>query len=310
MDGNDGRLRVAVIGLGGIAQKAYLPTLGARPGLDLHLMTRDPAKLDRIADTYRVAADRRFTDLGDLLARPLDAAFVHAPTDQHRAVVGRLLDAGIPTYVDKPLDSTLEGSRALVERAERTGTTLMVGFNRRYVPAYVRARERPRDLIILQKNQAGGTGAVREIVYDDFIHVVDTLRFLLPGPAEHVHVSGRVEGTELHHVVLTLSGGGGTAIGVMHRNSGSKEERLEVMGGGGKREVVDLVDETDHDGYRARRPVDGWTPVATQRGIAQICTEFLDTVRAGGRVDLRDALRTHELCERVVLELLRSSGSV
>ncbi|WP_412543868.1 hypothetical protein R8Z50_15655 [Longispora sp. K20-0274] len=239
---------------------------------------------------------------------------MHAPTDQHRAVVGRLLDAGIPTYVDKPLDDTLEGSRALVERSERAGVPLMVGFNRRYVPAYVEVLERPRDLIVLQKNQAGGLGAVRDIVYDDFIHVVDTLRFLLPGPADRVHVSGRVDGAGLHHVVLTLSGADCTAVGVMNRTSGSKEERLEVAGGGAKREVVDLVEVVDHDGYRARQPVDGWSPVATQRGIEQICTAFLDTVRAGAtgrgealrsrmRAGLADALLTHELCERVVREL-------
>lgn len=34
-------LPIAVIGLGDIAQKAYLPVLATQPGLDLRLMTRD-----------------------------------------------------------------------------------------------------------------------------------------------------------------------------------------------------------------------------------------------------------------------------
>lgn len=297
-------LNLAVIGLGGIAQKAYLPTIGARPGLDLHLMTRSPDRLAAVADAYRVPADRRFTDLEALLTRPLDAAFVHVPTDQHAAVVERLLDAGIPTYVDKPLDSTLAGSRALAARAEAADVALMVGFNRRFAPAYVRAARQARDVVILQKNQPQGRGPIRDVVYDDFIHVVDTLRFLLPGEAGHVDVSGKVEGGELHHVVLTLSGTGFTAVGVMNRVSGSKEERLELMGDGRKQEILDLVEVVDHaGGSRTSRPADGWAPVARQRGFEQVCTAFLDGVRAGHGFDLQDALRTHELCERVVVEL-------
>jgi virulence factor len=96
-------MRIAIIGLGDIARKAYLPTLGVRPGLDLHLLTRNRVTLDTVAAAYRVPENRRFTDLDALLAHPLDAAFVHAATSAHPEIVGRLLDAGIPTYVDKPL---------------------------------------------------------------------------------------------------------------------------------------------------------------------------------------------------------------
>jgi virulence factor len=296
-----------VIGLGGIAQKAYLPTLGSSsPGLDLHLMTRSRDKLDAVADAYRVATDRRFTDLDALIEHGLDAAFVHVPTDQHTAVVGRLLDAGIPTYVDKPLDSTLAGSRALLDRAERAAVPFMVGFNRRHVPAYVQVLRQPRDVIVLQKNQARGLGPVREVVFDDFIHVVDTLLFLKPGPIERVEVSGNVVGGMLDHVVLTLSGDGFTAVGIMGRTSGSKEERLEVMGGGKKTEIVDLVHVVDHEDSRVARPVDGWMPVARQRGFEQACATFLDAVRRWHVPDMRDVLHTHEMCERVVEELINS----
>ncbi|MEU5884934.1 Gfo/Idh/MocA family oxidoreductase [Spirillospora sp. NPDC047279] len=296
-------MKVGVVGLGSIAQKAYLPVLGAK-GLDLHLMTRSRERLDRVADAYRVGDGRRFEELEALIGAGVEAAFVHVPTDRHQEVVGRLLDAGVPTYVDKPLDGSVDGARALVERAG--GTPLMVGFNRRYAPAYVAAAGVPRDLVVLQKNAAGETGSVREVVYDDFIHVVDTLRFLAPAEVgvETVAVSGRVEGDDLHHVAVTLGGDGFTAVGVMHRLSGSKEERLEVTGPGAKYEVVDLVEVVRHGrGERVRQAVDGWRPVGAQRGFEQICTAFLDGVRAGRSFDLSDPLRTHELCERVVAEL-------
>ncbi len=211
----------------------------------------------------------------------------------------------MPTYVDKPLAATLAGSRALVEHAERVGVPLMVGFNRRYVPAYADAARLPRDIIVLQKNEADSPGDVREIVFDDFIHVVDTLRFLLPGPATTVTVSGRVENGLLHHVALTLAGNGFTAVGLMNRVAGAKGERLQIAGQGSSREIFDLVQTVEHDGRR--HAPGGWTPVARQRGIEQICTDFLGGVRGGRFPELRDALATHELCELVVAELLKSA---
>src|SRR5690606_24971844 len=78
-------VKVGCIGLGDIAQKAYLPVLGALPGVDLHLQTRTPATLTRVADGLHLPAERRHADLDSLLAQDLDAAFVHAPT----AEIGR-----------------------------------------------------------------------------------------------------------------------------------------------------------------------------------------------------------------------------
>ncbi|HWL85312.1 MAG TPA: Gfo/Idh/MocA family oxidoreductase, partial [Polyangiaceae bacterium] len=165
-------IAVAMIGLGDIAQKAYLPVLAAQPGLELHLMTRDRGKLDRLGDMYRIA--RRATELDALLDGGLRAAFVHAPTDQHVPIVERLLRAGVDVYVDKPLDYGLEGARRLVELAETAGRSLMVGFNRRYAPPYVEAREQPRELVVLQKNRKAAAEVVRSAIFDDFVHVVDT----------------------------------------------------------------------------------------------------------------------------------------
>ncbi|WP_280716517.1 Gfo/Idh/MocA family oxidoreductase [Kitasatospora sp. MAP5-34] len=289
---------VGVIGLGDIAQKAYLPVLTAMPGLDLRLMTRDKAKLDRLGDQYRIA--HRYTDLGELIDSGLRAAFVHAATDQHVPIVERLLGAGVDVYVDKPLDHTLDGARRVVDLAERTGRSLMVGFNRRHAPGYLLAKERPRDLILLQKNREGVPEAPRTAIFDDFVHVVDTLRFLVPGEIEHVDVRSRTRGGLLEHLVLTLAGDGFTALGVMNRVSGSTEEILEVSGSDSKRVVLNLAEVIDHKGQPTVRRRGDWVSVARQRGIEQVVQSFLDSLRAGRVLPARDALRTHELCEHIV----------
>ncbi|MFD7595171.1 Gfo/Idh/MocA family protein [Kitasatospora sp. NPDC059812] len=296
----DTLLPVGVIGLGDIAQKAYLPVLGAMPGLDLRLMTRDRAKLDRLGDVHRIAPEHRFTDLGELIGSGIRAAFVHAATSQHVPIVEQLLTAGVDVYVDKPLDYTVDGARRLVDLADRTGRSLMVGFNRRYAPGYAQAKERPRDLIVLQKNREGLAEAARSLVFDDFIHVVDTLRFLAPGEIEHVDVRSRVRDGLVEHVVLTLGGDGFTALGIMNRLSGSTEEILEVSGADSKRAVHNLAEVIDHRGQPTVRRRGDWVSVARQRGIEQCVQSFLDAVRAGKTLDAHDALRTHELCELIV----------
>ncbi|MEU6894173.1 Gfo/Idh/MocA family oxidoreductase [Streptomyces sp. NPDC046557] len=301
-------MKVGVIGLGDIARKAYLPVLTTRPGVELHLQTRTPETLRRIGDIHHVPAERRHTTLDGLIAQGVDAAFVHAPTTAHPEIVTRLLEAGVPTYVDKPLAYELAQSRALVELAEARGVSLAVGFNRRHAPGYAQCADHPRELIIMQKNRVGIPEDPRTLVLDDFIHVVDTLRFLLPGEADHVDVRAVVRDGLMHQVVLQMSGDGFTALGVMNRLSGSTEEILEVSGQDTKRQVVNLAEVIDHRGQPTVRRRGDWVPVARQRGIEQVVDTFLEAVGAGRVLSARDALLTHELCERVVRSALEQAA--
>ncbi|MCF3963544.1 Gfo/Idh/MocA family protein [Streptomyces fuscigenes] len=293
-------MKVGCIGLGDIAQKAYLPVLTAQPGLELHLQTRTPATLERTAAAHRIPAAQCHADLDALIAARPDAAFVHAPTVAHPEIVERLLAARIPTYVDKPIAAHYAESERLVRLAEENGTSLAVGFNRRFAPSYAQCLEHPRELVLLQKNRVGLAGEPREVVVDDFVHVVDTLRFLVPGTVDHTDIRVRVRDGLVHHLVLQLSGDGFTAIGTMNRCSGSTEEILEVSGQDSKRAVHDLATVVDHKGQPTVRRRGDWVPVARQRGIEQAALAFLDAVRAGRTLSARDALETHELCERVV----------
>ncbi|MDF6022413.1 Gfo/Idh/MocA family oxidoreductase [Streptomyces sp. JH34] len=293
-------MKVGCIGLGDIAQKAYLPVLTTLPGVELHLQTRTAATLAAVAGAHRIPAAQCHEDLGSLLAQGLDAAFVHAPTAAHAEITGRLLEAGVPTYVDKPLAYELADSERLVALAEERGVSLAVGFNRRLAPSYAQCAEHPRELILLQKNRVGLPEDPRTMVLDDFIHVIDTLRFLVPGPVSSVVVRARIAEGLMHHVVLQLSGDGFTAIGMMNRLNGSTEEILEVSGQDTKRQVLNLADVVDHKGQPTLRRRGDWVPVARQRGIEQSVLSFLDAVRSGELLSARDALETHRLCERVI----------
>ena len=293
-------LRVGVVGLGDIARKAYLPVLTARADVELTLMTRDPT---RLADVARRHGDPRATTrFEDLLDGSLDAALVHASTDAHVELVEQLLTAGVPVLVDKPLAPDLAQATRLVELAEDRGVSLAVGFNRRFCPAHVALTREPVSVALVQKHRSGLPEEPRRFVLDDFIHVVDTLRFLLPAGKEEVSVWCTTQDALLATVTLALRVGATTGLGVMHRVGGATEEVVEVLGPGYQRRVVDLAEEWRADGSGGLRLLrrDSWTDVPTVRGFSAMVDAFLSSVRAGEVVSARDALRTHEICEQVV----------
>ncbi|MBO9560225.1 MAG: Gfo/Idh/MocA family oxidoreductase [Caulobacter sp.] len=294
-------LRIAMIGLGDIARKAYLPVLGPRADLDLVFVTRNADALAELGAAWRV--ERLHTELDTALAEGLDGALVHAATAVHPAIVRRLIEAGVPTMVDKPLADNAADSETLVDLAETRGVSLMVGFNRRFAPVYRDAAALNLPLVVMQKNRADQADEARRVVFDDFIHVVDTLRFLAPG-AVGARVHGRVVDGLLEHVALSLSGDGRDALGVMNRTSGANEEALEVSGAGAKRRIVDMAQVIDQGAQDSLTRRGDWSSVGRQRGFEDMCEHFLSAVRDGRRLSALDALETHRLCETVVRELI------
>ena len=294
-------LRVGVVGLGDIAEKAYLPALVARGDVELTLMTRTLVSLDRIGRHYGIP--RRTTSLDRLLDGGIEVAFVHAATEAHGELVERLVAAGIHVLVDKPLAPSLAQATDLVELAERRGVSLAVGFNRRHCPAYSPLAGLSPSVVLMQKNRAGLAAEPRRVVFDDFIHVIDTVRFLMPPGDEEVSVWCSVSDGLLSSVTLGLHVRETTGLGVMNRMSGSNEEILEVLGNGYKHRVVDLVDvwraEAGEPDEVRRLPRDGWTPVSTVRGFTAMCGAFLSSVRSGELLSARDSLRSHDIAEQV-----------
>jgi virulence factor len=293
-------LRVAVVGIGDIARKAYLPVLTGLGDVELTLCTRDEATLAALGDRYGVR--RRTTRVQDLLDGSVDAALVHAATPAHAELVQALLTAGVPVLVDKPLAPDLATSTRLVDLAEERGVSLTVGFNRRFAPAHVPLAGLPASVVLVQKHRTGLPEEPRRFVLDDFVHVVDTLRFLLPAGQEEVSVWCTAQDGLLATVTLALRVGSATGLGVMHRVGGVTEEVVQVLGPGFQHRVVDLAEVwrgDDPTGERLLRR-DGWTDVPTVRGFTAMVETFLASVRAGQVLSARDALRTHEICEQVV----------
>lgn len=298
-------MKIGVIGLGDIAKKAYLPVLTEKEGIELVLCTRNIDTLHHLSQKYRI--EETVQTVADLIAKEIDAAIISTATEAHFETAEKLLKSGINVYIDKPISMNLHETERIIELAKENGKIAMVGFNRRFIPKVRELKDHGKaSLIIMQKNRFAAPDFIRRFVVEDFIHVVDTLRFLMDTKVSDVKVEYLRSGDLLDHLVIQLNGEGCTAIGIMNRNGGVTEEVIEYMAGHHKYVVNSLVETTHFHNKEIRISKFGdWEPTLYKRGFYQILDHFIDCVQTGKipNPSIDDSLITHQICEKIVKQI-------
>ena len=121
---SDGKLRVGVIGTGGMGGR-HADNLAHRVVAAelVAIMDLDRARAEAVADACGVAAV--FTDAQALIDDPsVDAVVVATPDATHAALTSAAIAAGKPVLCEKPLGVTLEEARRVVEAENATGRRL------------------------------------------------------------------------------------------------------------------------------------------------------------------------------------------
>jgi predicted dehydrogenase len=139
------RLRIGVIGCGLIAQVMHLHYLR-----ELADRFEIAALCDLSEELVRACAEdygvpKTFASWQDLLSAPLDAVLI-LTSGSHAPIAIAAAAAGKHMLIEKPLCFSVAEGRAMIEAARREGVTLMVGYNKRYDPAYRRLGEEIRSL--------------------------------------------------------------------------------------------------------------------------------------------------------------------
>jgi predicted dehydrogenase len=131
------RLRVGLVGTGLIAQVMHLHYL-----TELADRFEIAAVCDIAADSARVCAERYripavFTDWQEMLRHPLDAVLV-LTSGSHAPIAVAAARAGLHVFTEKPMCFSVAEGREMVAAAEQADVTLMVGYPKRYDPAFAR----------------------------------------------------------------------------------------------------------------------------------------------------------------------------
>jgi len=276
------KLRIGVVGLGGIAQKAWLPVLGAATDWTLAgAWSPTRAKALQICETWRMPYAVSLLDL----ARECDAVFVHTSTASHYQVVTALLNAGVHVCVDKPLAENVSDAERLIELAARKNLTLMVGFNRRFSPVYqdLKAQLGCAASLRMDKHRTDSIGPndMRFTLLDDYLHVIDTALWLAGGNAQlnsgtlQTNGHGAMVYAEHHfsvdHVQVTTS---------MHRRAGSQRESVQAVTDGALYDITDMREWREEKGSGVMtRPIASWQSTLEQRGFAGCARHFIECVQ-------------------------------
>lgn len=298
-------MRIGIVGIGDIAKKAYLPILSNFKDLTIVPCTRNQDTLNDVMAQYHLSEG--YTDLDDLIKSGVDAIYVTSKTDVHYAMAKKILSAKIPCHLDKPISMNFDETQELVKLANDNNVLFMIGFNRRFVPYIqeVMTYGKP-DMVVYQKNRDLYPDNIRRFIVEDFVHVVDTTRFLLQDEIIDVRVQGKKIDGKLTHVVVQLITASNQGLLIMNYLNGVTEEVIEVMHPQKKSIIRNLSSlETYEKSVLTKKPESDWIPTLKKRGFENLRNAFIDALvnKTPSPVSGDDALITHQICEKVV-ELL------
>ncbi|MGL9747161.1 Gfo/Idh/MocA family protein [Enterococcus sp. DIV0170] len=300
-------MKIGVIGIGGIAQKAYLPTYAKmRKEATFIFATRREEVREKIAQEYNF--EHTVATIDELLAEKIDACFIHVATSVHFEIAKQCLNAGVAVFIDKPVSEKLQEVQELQQLAKEKGLLFMVGFNRRFAPMVDQLKQLPQKKVIhLEKNEPNHAMNTQYGIYDLFIHLVDTAVFLLDDEVMKVHSKIREVKGQMTYAQLLLSTPTTECILSMDLQSGGKMERYQVSSPKETMVLEQLTDLTIKRGQTEEVHRFGdWTTTLEKRGFEQLVTTFIAALN-GENVDLRqeDVLLSHELCEQMLKQHIR-----
>jgi virulence factor len=299
---NKPKIRIALIGLGSIAQKAYLPILANHSKVDPILCTRNTQTLNKLSNQFRI--NKTYSSLEELILSKPDAAMVHSSTESHTFIISKLLKAKIPVFVDKPLSYSLEDSERILDLASKNRMPLYLGFNRRFAPLIKSLSEQSNPIqISWQKNRVDLPGNPRTFIFDDFIHVIDSLRFLGKGQIQNINVVSRVKNEKLENIQVQWQQGETLLIGGMNRISGITEERIEYFTKGHKWVINNLNSGTHFTkGKENTLKFDNWESTLHKRGFVNMIEDWINVLqeRTYNSEIIEDIWKTHQLCETIL----------
>ncbi|WP_413303232.1 Gfo/Idh/MocA family oxidoreductase [Bacillus sp. 1P10SD] len=135
-----GKLRVAVIGCGSIAQHRHLPEYKSNKNVELVAICDINEK--RALEVAEKFGAKAFTSYEELLKDGgVEAVSVCTPNYLHAPITIAALNAGVHVLCEKPMATSKQEAEAMIAAANESGKRLMIAHNQRFVPSHQRARK-------------------------------------------------------------------------------------------------------------------------------------------------------------------------
>jgi UDP-N-acetylglucosamine 3-dehydrogenase len=134
------KVRYGFIGAGAIAQRRHLPEAQSNPRAVIVAVADTNA--NRVKDVAGHFGATAYTDYRQMLDEAkLDAVVVCGPNALHAPMTIDALASGRHVLCEKPMATTLQEARHMIEAAERARRRLMIAMNQRFMPHHARAKQ-------------------------------------------------------------------------------------------------------------------------------------------------------------------------
>ncbi|MGI1809496.1 Gfo/Idh/MocA family protein [Priestia sp. TGN 0903] len=142
------KVKIGVIGCGSIAQHRHLPEYKMNEQVELVAVCDiNTERANSVAQQYGVKA---YTNYEELLASgTVEAVSVCTPNYLHAPISVAALNSGVHVLCEKPMATSEEEAKAMIEAAKTNGKKLMIGHNQRFVASHQKARE------LIEKGEVG-----------------------------------------------------------------------------------------------------------------------------------------------------------
>lgn len=311
------RIRLALIGAGGMANAVHYPSLAEFPDVEMSaLCDLAPDRLESTGEKFGIEA--RYTDYTSMLdeIKP-DAAYVLMPPHQLYDLAVDILSRGVSLFIEKPPGVTSYQTSELARHAEENGCRTMVAFNRRYIPLMTKAKaiaEERGPLIqavaTFYKNMIGSPpyyGGAIDLLTCDIIHAVDALRWLC-GEADKVVSAKDARFAHYENSFNALMRFDSGAIGVLLSNFavGSRVHTFEMHGRGFSAFINPNDRALVYDGSKEPHEISTQDAAGSEDhrmtyGFYQENRHFVDCLREDREpmTNLADATKTMQLVDRI-----------
>jgi hypothetical protein len=134
------KIRVGIIGVGGIAQIMHIPYLLEIPDFELiALADTNGEVLEAVSEHYHIT--RKYLSWQDLWAQTDIDAVLICHGGSHRSSVIGALEANKHVFVEKPLAWNLRECQEIAELASKTERVFQIGYHKLYDPAFRYAKQ-------------------------------------------------------------------------------------------------------------------------------------------------------------------------
>jgi predicted dehydrogenase len=148
---------------------------------------------DRASSVASSLGAEAVQDYRDLIGN-VAAVAVAIPASVHVDIASTLLNNGISVLLEKPIATTMDEARRLVELAEAKPVVFQVGHLERFNPAAVALAKHMEEPLFVESHRIAPympRALDVSVVLDLMIHDIDLIHGLVRSPMEHVDAVGR-----------------------------------------------------------------------------------------------------------------------